>query len=317
MVTTAPTRTSMSSSFIVTDSDIALAKRCNEGETCPEITAGPEVPIAVTTTMATTKIVSCTTTTTVIDSQTSTLTLWSTEVQTSTEHIQGAATVTVWLVTPAPEIKSKTWHQEETYTFVRTGTSTSFWTETQPVQTSATTISGPVTTWTDGGKHDSTDCRDCQRQGSPPAPTVSPPTSSSPPGLAPAWTHTAALVGSTAQPGRPDSALFSQGSPSAVGWMGTPQGSTGGASSPYMGAAAMAHVGEGPPSGSGTPLPNFNNPQGSAMPPQLSPNPAGQGAAAPISPFSSAGMADHVLTGATERLLVCALSAVVGSAVLL
>jgi hypothetical protein len=53
-----PTRTVASpsiSSVMVqpTPTDLAgtIAKRCNPNESCPDVTAGPEVPIAVTTTM--------------------------------------------------------------------------------------------------------------------------------------------------------------------------------------------------------------------------------------------------------------------------
>lgn len=265
----------------------------------------------------TTKIVSCTTTTTVIDSQTSTLTLWSTEVQTSTEHIQGAATVTVWLVTPAPEIKSKTWRQEETYTFIRTGTSTSFWTETQAVQTSSTTVTGSSTTWTDGGKPGATDCRECNGQGSPPAYTAAPSTSSSLSEKQLAWTQTTALGGPAAQTGGPNAALAHPGSSSAVGWMGSPQAGGGGGSSSDMGSAAMAHIGTPPPNGYGVPLSNSVNPQGSAMSPQLNSNPAGQGAGAPINPFTNAGIAGPRSIVSFEWLATSALLAVMCTVVLL
>ncbi|KAJ9096347.1 hypothetical protein QFC21_005168 [Naganishia friedmannii] len=169
-----------------------IEKRCEGDETCADVTAGPEVPIAVTTTMMTTKLVPCTTTTTVIDSQTTTLTLWSTEVQTSTEHVSGVNTVTVWLVTPAPEIKSKTWLQVDTFTFVKTGTATTFWTETQAVQTSSSTVTGAATTWTVGGNHD---CHECNNAHPPSTVTVSSPPQYAPPPAAtpqPAWIQTTA-----------------------------------------------------------------------------------------------------------------------------
>ncbi|KAJ9119521.1 hypothetical protein QFC22_003229 [Naganishia vaughanmartiniae] len=176
----------------------AIQRRCEGSETCAEVTAGPQVPIAVTTTMMTTKLVPCTTTTTVIDSQTQTLTLWSTEIQTSTEHISGVNTVTVWLVTPAPEIKSKTWLQVDTFTFVKTGTATSFWTETQAPQTSSSTVTGAATTWTDGGKQD---CHGCANAQPPGTVTVSSPPQYAPPPYAPpsvttpqpAWIQTTAV----------------------------------------------------------------------------------------------------------------------------
>ena len=53
-----PTRTAASPSITSvmvqptpTDFLETIAKRCNSGESCPDVTAGPEVPIAVTTTM--------------------------------------------------------------------------------------------------------------------------------------------------------------------------------------------------------------------------------------------------------------------------
>ncbi|KAJ9127464.1 hypothetical protein QFC24_000872 [Naganishia onofrii] len=154
--------------------------------------------------MMTTKLVPCTTTTTVIDSQTTTLTLWSTEVQTSTEHVSGVNTVTVWLVTPAPEIKSKTWLQVDTFTFVKTGTATAFWTETQAVQTSSSTVTGAATTWTDGGKQDCHECANAQPPNtvtvsSPPQyapPPQNPPPQYAPPSVTtpqPAWIQTTAI----------------------------------------------------------------------------------------------------------------------------
>lgn len=186
-----------------------------------------------------------------IDSQTTTLTLWSTEVQTSTEHIKGASTVTVWLVTPAPEIKSKTWAQEETFTFIRTGTATSYWTETKPVETSMVTVTGPETTWTDGGKPAPTPCRECdtgQNSNPPRLPASSTSsTSSGPP--SPAWTQTTARGAnpwSVAPAGGNSLPPVSASSLATVGWAGNPQ-APGAAPSP---ASSSLIPGPGQPMGS-------------------------------------------------------------------
>lgn len=217
-------------------------------------------------------------------------------------------------MTPAPEIKSKTWQQEEIYTFTRTGTSTSFWTESQAVQTSSTTVTGSSTTWMDGGKPGQTDCHDCENKGSPPPSTVTAPTATSSGGPQLAWTQTTAPGGPAAQSGAPNgsgNALASQG----VGWMGSPQVNGAGASPSGMGTPAMAQAGGNPlPNGSG--VPSFNS-QGTAIPPRLGANPAGLGAGAPNSPFASAGFASPRSLGSSELLLASTLMVLVCSAVLL
>ncbi|KAJ9104223.1 hypothetical protein QFC19_004040 [Naganishia cerealis] len=242
----------------------ALQKRCKDNESCADVTVGPEVPIAVTTTMMwvfsatgcgqastnsplyrTTKLVPCTTTTTVIDSQTSTLTLWSTEVQTSTEHISGVNTVTVWLVTPAPEIKSSTYVSIDTFTFVKTGTATSYWTESKAAQTSSSTFTDSATTWMGGGKQDCHECNNAQppaRTANPPqyTPPVAPP-SVTPPVASPqlAWTQTTAT--GTDGYSTPTIAPVAGGGPaqvaappsgSAPGWLGNGSNNEAGVSAP-------------------------------------------------------------------------------------
>jgi hypothetical protein len=247
--------------------------------------------------------VPCTTTTTVIDSQTTTLTLWSTEVQTSTEHIKGASTVTVWLVTPAPEIKSKTWAQEETFTFIRTGTATSYWTETKPVQTSMTTITGPETTWTDGGKPAPTSCHECDdgRNDAPPPPPA-PSTSSGPP--QPAWTQTTASGAnpwSVTPPGGSSATPAAEVPVAPVGWAGNPQAPAAASPSPIAspstpapGQPMVSPVSTGP----GVAGPGMANAQGVPMQPGTAPNGAAD------SPFTSDALPGSRLFSRSTVLLV-------------
>jgi hypothetical protein len=132
--------------------------------------------------------VPCTTTTTVINSVTSTLTLWSTSVQTETVSIKGAQTVTVWLITPAPEIIASTYSTDEVLTFTKERMVTTFWTSTAPVQTMTSTVNGGESTWTIAGQTSivpapappapaPSNCQTCTQVAS---------------GIAPAWTQTTA-----------------------------------------------------------------------------------------------------------------------------
>lgn len=265
----------------------------------------------------------CTTTTTVIDSQTTTLTLWSTEVQTSTEHISGASTITVWLVTPAPEIKSKTWAQEETFTFIRTGTATSYWTETKAVQTSMVTVTGPETTWTDGGKPAPTSCHDCDNGQDdappPPAPTTS--TAQAPP--QPAWTQTTA-GGANASPvplaGGTNPAPPSGGSVAPVGWMNNPQ-APGAAASPAGPWSSTSGTGlpSGAPiaTGPGIATPSPANAQGIPLQPGANPNGAATPGAAVDSPFTSDAVPRSKIFASSAVLLVGTVVSFVCSVVML
>lgn len=262
----------------------------------------------------------CTTTTTVIDSQTTTLTLWSTEVQTSTEHISGASTVTVWLVTPAPEIKSKTWAQEETFTFIRSGTATSYWTETKAVQTSMVTVAGPETTWTDGGPPAPTSCHECDDDQDDAPPLPAPTTSTILASPQPAWTQTTAS-GANASPvpptGGSNPAPASGALVAPVGWMGNPQ-APGVAASP-----AVSTPGTGLPTGApiatgpGIAIPSTANAQGIPMQPGSNLNGAATPGGAVDSPFTSDALPSSKIFASSIILVVGTVVSLVCSVVVL
>jgi hypothetical protein len=134
-------------------------------------------------------LVPCTTTTTVIDSQTSTLTIYSSLVQTQTVSVEGASTVTVWLITPAPSIVASTYMTQDVFTFTKDRTEVSFCTSTAPVQTVVSTIDGGKTSWTVTGEQSAV-----QPVPTSTAQTVPPPVIATP-APAPAWTPTTAAGG--------------------------------------------------------------------------------------------------------------------------
>ena len=125
-----------------------------------------------------------------IDSTTSTLTLWSTSVQTETVSIKGAQTVTVWLITPAPSIIASTYSTDEVLTFTKARTATTFWTSTAPVQTIISTIDGGESTWTIGSQTSIIPAP--VPVPPPPSPSICQTCSQVASGIAPAWTQTTA-----------------------------------------------------------------------------------------------------------------------------
>lgn len=157
-----------------------ILQRC-EDDACNGNTEGGEQPIAVTTTIQTTVLVPCTTYVTVTNDITTTLTSWSTEIQTKT--ITVSDTVSVVVMSPTPDIKSTIVTQTTNIAW----SYTSYWTEAPTNGPSTSIISG-------GGGHSYSPDKTYQS----PAPTYG--TVSSPcqtcgwQSPSDAWTHTSAAV---------------------------------------------------------------------------------------------------------------------------